>query len=81
MITIIYQKDGVKHKAFCQENRLAKTKKALKESGYIIVEQRQATPEELKNLTIMTTKPVNVVGRAQMQSSTGIQSRFYNKRR
>lgn len=81
MITIIYQKDGTKHKAFCQENRLAKTKKTLKESEYTIIEERQTTPEELKDLTIMTTKPVNVVGRAQINALTSrVESRFYNKR-
>ena len=81
MITIIYQKDGAKQKAFCQENRLAKTKKALKESEYTIIEERLATEEELKELTILTTKPENKIGRAQINALTSrVESRFYNKR-
>lgn len=81
MITIIYKKCNTKHKAFCQENRLAKTKKALKESEYTIIEERQTTEEELKELTILTSKPMNVVGRAQINALTSrVESRFYNKR-
>lgn len=81
MITIVYRNGEIINKVYCADKVVAKMQRALRDSGYFIENSYPTTPEEMKALTITTTKPVNVIGRAQIKALTNrVESRFYNKR-